>query len=518
MVSYGRSLPLTQVQQAFPTAPDLARVQGATDLQSTSRFQRIARRWQYLNQYWSGSSVLTTRYPEDDPVVAIVCRETAPGVDPEWPEGRLEIVAYENNSSTSGSGGSGTKHSSTDRAVLLHVGPLPGGRISCIPFYAKDRMDDPYGKPFVADLSPLQQQLNQIISMRAERLKRYSMPQLMAKTGGIEEDTSVADPDSIMFVNSQEYPAFLNPPMGNPDYNDMLNEIQQQMFRIGGWQAASRGEGKAGDAASKVVALARADDTVFGPIVRSFKRSFINLMCTSHNLYRQYTTSPILLQSTGDEISFLRDPWISGNDMGAKPVFEVTNGFGSTPETVAQSLSNLVVMRGADGKPLMTTEEFWDKYPDASMKPFRPNVAGTKERRQKAIKNMIEQLCQQSAAEYGEEIKAQPQMMQVLMQSIHGYVLQTYPVLRTDSPEYCINALDELVHDPSVLPLTRMVAEMRQAIYFQWMMSMATPNIATKSEQPAQQGPAGAPPGQGPTGTPAQGNPFGMSQGSQQVN
>src|SRR5690606_25412071 len=146
--SYGRVLPVAQVKQAFGELA--AEVKGRTDLASASRFQRIANLWSWISGT-HGSAALTHGTGDGEELVALICEETEAGVDPEWPEGRLEGVALSGATSTDrgAHGGAGTP-------ILLHRGALPGGRLNMVRFYGDYRFDDVLGKPWVADLDDLQ--------------------------------------------------------------------------------------------------------------------------------------------------------------------------------------------------------------------------------------------------------------------------------------------------------------------------------------------------------------------------
>ena len=507
-VTYGRVLPVDVLHQAFSHVPGILDIRGKDDLPSVSRFQRIARDWEYLNSYHRGGAALHMG-EGGDPQVALVCEETSPGIDPQWPEGRLLVVALDGTSSTdwtSSRGAGGT-------ARLLHVGPLPGGRFSMVRFYSWHRFDDVHGKPYVADLSDLQVQLNQVATMRAERLKRYSMPQLMAKAGSIDEDTEIADPDSIMWVQSGDWPQFLPLPAesGTSDFNHIAADVEAQMFRIGGWQAASRGESHAGDPAAKVVALAKADDTVFGPISRHFAASVVELLQLGHALHVQYAELPSLAKVSGEDMGYAVEPWIRSRDLSETPPnYKMTSAFGATPEALMQTLQSMVVMQGADGNPLLTTDEFWDRVPDPTLKPHRPNVRAVKRQRLNAVNYYIEQLCQEAEGEYRDAVNAEPQLLMTLAGMIAEEVNATFPPTRTDEPNMAIEALDELVHDTTSSPLCRLVSEMRQSQYFDWLAQMAS-NAGSPGMQPGSMGGGGGP---GGSGTPPASDKHGGTPGS----
>ena len=506
--SFGRLLPLEQLRLAFGHVSGIERVTGRTDAPSTSRFQRILRAWENLNQYGKGSSTLTKSHVDGDEVVYLLREETAPGVNREFPQGRMTIVAVSDVVDLSGRVG----HNSASSVLLLHDGPLPAGRFSFERFFSLARSDDPYGKPYVADLSPLQQELNQVVTLRNLRIAKYSDPQLIAMEGSLQEDPVLGDPEEVLWTTTDKFPSYLSPPTGEPGYDMAIREIETQFFRIAGWQAASRGESNAGDAAAKVVALARADDTVFAPMRARFEESFIRLLQLAVSLYRNFSDLPVLAQVAGDEYGYLVEPWIRKDDLpNEDPVFRITSAFGATPEVLAQTLTNLVVMKGADGAPLLTTEEFWDRHPDPTLKPTRANPAATRRQRLVQVNKEIEFYCTKAEEQYRAEVQHNPQMLFELARAVEAEVFGTLPLLRTEKPEMAIEALDELVHDTTSSALVRMTAELRQARYFDWLQQiMATQGAGAPA------GPAGTPGHQpGGSGTPPQTSPFGGTRSSE---
>ena len=494
---YERTVRLDLVKSVFGDIPEAATLTGSDRLPSTSRYQRIVRHWESIrNNSTSTTAALQSASSGGDQgeeLISVLCEEVAPGVDPEWPEGRMTIVAVSGeatlDSYASGSGGGD--------ATYLYEGPLPAGRMSIVRVYSLSRWDDVLGKAYLNDLVPLQQQLNQVVTMRGERLARYSFPQLMAQAGTIEEDTSVADPNSIMFVSGPTYPTFLAPPQGNPDYSALQQEIESQMFRIGGWQAASRGESNAGDPAAKVIALSKADDTIFGPVARDFEDALIEILQTAHALYRENANGAVLAKIGGEDFQYAVQPWIRSKDLSPEPPnYKMTSGFGATPESMAVTLQNMVGMMSADGQPLMTAEEFWDRYPDPSMKPNRPSPVTVRRRRLNAVNAYMEEICAQAEQEYMQQIQQDPKIFYDLAEALNKQVYDRFPIVRTDDAPMCLESLDELVLDTTSSPLCRTVAEMRQAMYFQWQaqqMAQAMGGPAAEAPVPQDTGEQGTP-------------------------
>lgn len=466
--SYGRTLPMSTIREAFGDVPWVSdgSVKGSDRLPSASRFQRIYRRWEYLNQAFRESASIRSGYKNDE-MVAIICEETLPGVLPDWPDGRLAIVAIDQAAETENWTFSGSTHGEYH---LLHVGPLPCRRFSFVRFYANGRMDDALGKPYVADLSDLQVQLNNLVTLRAERLRKFAKPKLMAQTGSFEEDTMYAGGDTVAFYNT-EMPKYLDPPsMGIAEFDLEIDRIETMMFRIGGWQAASRGEGTAGDPAAKVVALAKADDTIFGPMSRAFQESLNALLQICHHYVREYAERPFLARVAGEDLAYAIDPWVRSEKMSQRdPQFRAVNSFGATPEAMAQTLASLVTIQAADGQPLLTKDEFWTKYPDPALRPHEPNLRMMKLRKCSAINHYIEEVADGVVEQYREILASNPEMINRAIQEIGNVVMARYPIERTDDIGMCIASLDELIHDITTSQLAREVAKLRQALYFDWL-------------------------------------------------
>lgn len=504
-MSYGRTLPLEYVQQAFAHVEGIEKLKGRKDLPSAARFQRISRRWVNLGGTINGGTSAILSGGDGEEIVALICEETAPGIDRNYPDGRLVIVALSGAATTdrADSGGTG------GTPILLHDGPLPGKRISCVRVYSlTDNLDDILGKPYVADLDDLQTQINQLATLRAERIRRYARPQLVAEAGGIEDDTAVTRDDAIIYVTGGRDPYFLDPPgSGTADIDSAINETLDQMFRIGGWQAASRGEGSAGDAAAKVVALSKADDSIFGPINRHFQQTVCDFLALCHALAKEYMDVPWLLDITGTEQGFLAQPYISRDDLSEAPQYLMVSGYGTTPEAIGQQLMDLVGIQGADGIPLLSTRQFWDLWPDHSIRPLTGDTERIREARAHTINAAIQLAVDGLRGSNPELDQMPPEMAQTALLDIHDQLMAQFPVRRTDDPQYHVDTLDELVQDEMADPLVRQLAELRQEIYFQWLEDIFAAQTAA---QPGMEGESGAPAqGGGSPGAAGGGDPFG---------
>lgn len=524
-LSYDRIIPTQMLREAFAHVPGIDSLEGRTDLPSASRFQRTIRRWTSGGGFGSyagfnqGTAAVFGDGPQGEELSAVVCHELAAGVDSRYPQGRLVIVAVRGQAEIDGrQGGYGT--GGPNNALLLHDGPLPAGRFSCVRVYAGQRTDDVLGAPYAKDIGDLNVQLNHLITLRAEFLLSFARPPFMTSTGSLAPDQSITgDHQIIEWEGTQEPKGFLYPPstaMQSP-YDSAIEETLDQMFRIGGWQAASRGESKSGDAAAKVVALARADDTIFGPANRSVQSSICELLQLCHALAKQYMTAPMLAELTGEEWGYLADPWIRQEQLSDKPpIYRLTNGFGGTPEARGQQLTQLVGMQGADGQPLLKTRDFWRLWPDDSLRPPEVSADRIREARAQAINYAIENAAEQVRERFGPQLE-NPQMQQLAAQKIHQALGQKYPLERSDNPQMHVEILDQIVQNVFADPLAQLLARWRQGLYYQFMQQMA---VAGAQQQAATEGQreagrtAGALRGAGDAGTPTSTS---MAQATNQV-
>lgn len=503
-LSYDRIIPTQMLREAFAHVPGIESLEGRTDLPSASRFQRTARRWTGSGGFGGagfdgGTAAIFGDGPSGEELSAVVCFEMARGVDSRYPQGRLVIVVVRNQADIDERSGGGTGGGSS---LLLHDGPLPAGRFSLVRVYAGQRTDDVLGAPYLKDIDDLQVQLNHLVTMRAEFLVKYARPPFLAQEDGLADDTVITGDDAIIeYTTPDPPPGFIYPPsttMQSP-YDSAIEETLDQMFRIGGWQAASRGESKSGDAAAKVVALARADDTIFGPINRAFQSSICDLLQLCHALAKQYMTVPMLVELTGEEIGYLADPWIRQEQLSDKPpVYRLTNGFGGTPEARGQQLTQLVTMQGADGQPLLTTRQFWTLWPDQSLRPPEVTADRMREARAQAINYAIETAAEQASnhPQLGPMLQ-NPQAQQMVAQQLHQRLGAEFPLERSDVPQMHIEVLDQIVQNVFADPLARLLARWRQGLYYDFQNQIAMAGAAQQQmQQPQQQGGGGGQPAQ----------------------
>lgn len=517
--TYGRTLPASIVKAAFGHVPGVERLEGADRDPSAARMQKIAQKWRMSGLGVHGTMALTASRNSQEPLVAVVCRERAPGIDPLYPQGRITIIALP-NAATADSEGDGRG------AVLLHDGPLPAGRFSHVRVYSHQRHDDIRGKPFVSDLDDLQVLLNQLLMFRAEYIRRNVRAPLV-HGGMIVEDTAVYEDNAQMEVEpgSDVTPQYLQLRIDTGALNQAIDDCRQAMWTIGGYQAASRGESNAGDSGAKVVALARADDSIHGPINQRFREDVEEFAKLGHALFRTYGDIPWLIEATGAEYTHMVEAWVDRSMVSQEdPAVELVSGFGATLETLGNQLNQMVTTTGADGEPLMTTRQFRAAWPDRSVYPDTEDVRETRERRAKAINARIRKLAAEVEQQMGPELAMQPQSIVMA----HMALSQEFPTLPDDDPIANFDALSSITQDLNESPLARALAGYRQAFYQGWAISLGMmppppnplPNIAELmgAAQAAPMAPQGGPvpPGApGPSTPPMAGGPGPMLGGEQ---
>lgn len=461
-MAYGRSLPLSLVKERFSGVAGIEELKGRTDLPSASRFQRITRKFMMAGGGVHGTAAIEAGRSDGEEIVALVCDELAPGMDRKWPRGRLTIIALPGVADT------GARSAEGAVPLLLHVGPLPGGRFSAVRVYSTDSFDDVLGRPFVADLDDLQVHLNQLATLRAERIRRFARTQLLAQAGGLEDDTLLTVDDAIIYYTGEK-PGFLAPPQSEQGMVDAaIRDTLEQMFRIGGWQASSRGEGFAGDAAAKVVALGKADDSIFSSANVRFQATVCEGLQTAWCLAKQYMTLPTLLKVTGTDMAHMAEPWITSEHLSENPpTYTLTQG-SSSPEAKLQQNLNLVQAKGADGGFLMTTAKFHEDNPDPSLRPLLSEINEVRARRPYAVNAAIQAACE--AAQTDGPMRAE--WVDQAAYVINTQLTTEIRIEEGDDPQSNINALDELILDETTDPLVRAVCRLRRGMLVQWQAAL----------------------------------------------
>lgn len=457
--TWGRTVPLSVVSQAFPGVE----LKGSSKLPSASRWQRTMRQWALSGLARHGSAAMGGKGREGEEMIALLCMETAPGIDPEYPGGRITLVAVQGAATVDRA-----EQTGSGQAVVLHDGPLPAGRFSSVLVYSANRFDDIHGKPFVGDLDDLQMQLNQGLSARSEYLRRTIRPPLVSQ--GIVQDTATWEDDAQMEVDpgAAFQPFYLQLKVDIAALNQDISENRQAMYTLGGYQAASRGEAQSGDAAAKVIALAKADDTIHGPTNQRFRETVEEYAGLAHALFRQYGDIPWLVEATGAEYAHLVDPWIDrGMVSQDDPSIKLTSGFGATIEAKANQLLQMVAAKGADGEPLLPTRQFRSVWPDSSTYPETEDITETRERRAKVINGRIRAHASDLEKQLGPQAAA-PQMLLMM----HTALMQEFPPQPDDDPMAHYNTLSSITQDEDESQTARQLARFRQAIYAQWLQGL----------------------------------------------
>lgn len=496
-MAYGRVLPLSLVKERFASAPGIEALTGRTDLPSASRFNRIARKWMQAGGGMHGTAAVEGGAWDGEELVALVCDELAPGIDRKWPRGRLTIVALPGVADT------GKSHQQTSDPLLLHVGPLPAGRFSAIRVYSTDSFDDVLGRPFIADLDDMQVHLNQLATLRAERIRRFARTQLLAQAGGLEDDTLLTVDDAVIYFTGEK-PGFLSPPQSEQGLVEAaIQSTMDMMFRVGGWQAASRGEGFAGDAAAKVVALGKADDSIFASANIRLQAAVCEGLQTAWCLAKRYMTLPTLLKVTGTDMAHIAEPWITNEHLSEdQPTYTLTQG-SSSPEAKLQMNLNLVQAKGADGEPLMSTAKFHEDNPDPSLRPLLSEINEVRARRPYAVNAAIQAACE--AAQQGGPLPAQ-WVDQAALQ-LNQQIAAEVRIEQGDDPQANINALDELILDETTDPLVRAVCRLRREMNVQWQQALQQQQMQVQAQAQQQMQAANAAAGAAGGASPAVATP-----------
>lgn len=483
--SYGRTLPAELVRAAFSHVPGIERLEGSDSLPSASRFQRTARKWLISAARDVHGSATIYGGQGGQELVAIICRETLPGVLPDWPKGRLEVIAL-NGRATSDTSESGGTYG-YGAPMLLHLGPLPAGIPSMVRVYSTNRFDDVLGKAYVADLDDLQMLYNQLSTYANEYIRR-SVRAPIAVPEGTDLDTMIYEDNAMLEVpaGTTAMPQFASLPRGPIDVLDkQLERIERAMFRIGGWQAASRGEGSSGDSGRKVLALARADDTVHGPVNQRFKEAAEDLAGVVWRLYKEFGDTPSLLDVVGEEAAYLADAFVTSDRLSDRPPnYALVSGFGATTEAKAEQLMQMVAAKGADGEPIMRTRQMRAAWPDDSMFRDEEDPDATRHRRPRVVNAAIRRLAMAVTKQTPQlaDLPAGHPQTEALAGQLIAQIDQQFPILMDDDIKAHIDALSLLTQDESEPPLARAIATLRQRMYYQW----AQQQVAARQMQQAQ--------------------------------
>lgn len=475
-VSYERTVPLSLAQQAFADVPGARDLKGSERLASASRLQRSLR----LSRTWATggpSRLLTEGAGDGDELVALIFEETAPGVDPEWAKGRLTVAAL------SGSASGDPREGQAGEPVLLFEGPLPGGVLSVERFYLcpPEMTDDVYGRPWIEPLLENQQTYNMMWVRVMNYIAKLSDPLLVAQANMIDKD-DLSMRGGLHSTRLLEYmagqsPFYLQIQQGLQDVMTALDRAEQSLYRKAAYNASSRGEGKAGDAAAKVVALSKADDSLHATAAAAIAEATCSLCRRIHAITRAHLTVPWVLETAGRDVDYLASPYVYASQMSEEPpLFEQTTGWG-LPENRQQQLLNLLGQTFPDGTPLIDKDDFWDQWPDQSLRPLGNETAKLQKRRAKQVTEWIRTAAQEYRQAVGEDSANDYQGAAEIFQRLMQGPLRPR---RDDDHQFTVTSLSEVTQDAESDAVAVLVAEWRQDYHYQMMGQQVQP-----AEQPA---------------------------------
>jgi hypothetical protein len=493
--SYGRMVNADMARRAFEHIPGAAKMEGSTRIPSAAEFQQIARSWRLADLGRHGTSVVGDRNDEHDELIYIICQEVAPGVMPEWPQGRLRIIgvpgAYDiRNASSQG------------KPILLADQSLPAADFSWSLFYSHHRGSDVHGKAWIEDLDQLQVDLNIALSKRWEHVNKMAEAPIVAPGGALDDDMLQMGGYNIMEIEASlagwrprvmEWPQAVLLALDNE-----ISEKRRALYTIGGYQAVSRGESPGSRMAYRaIVALQQADNTVHGPVHRRYRHAATTFARRCWSQMKAYGDVPWMLRNMGDEYAHLVEPYIDNTQLSdAPPRYLLVNSFGASPEVRAQELLQLIGVQGADGQPFLMTQTARRHWPDRYIFHDDIDPGAVQRRRAKTVAQAIlataREFRQMAEIESGE-------LWDPEVQQGGEWVFRTlesrFPRLRDDDLGAMIAAMTELIQDDNVDPIARIAAMQRQDLVYQQMSAMGPTMGPTPGGGPPPGG--GAPPGGG---------------------
>jgi hypothetical protein len=490
--SYGRVLPVSAVRKAFAHVPEAQTLQGSTRIPSAASYQRLARSWKSLDLGIHGSGVLGDRQnTEGEELILLVCLETLPGVMSEWPDGRLQIVAVPGATDLRRGEGAG------GHAILLADQDLPARDFSWTLFYSHHRGEDILGKPWVEDIDQLQVDLNIARSKRWEAIIKMMEAPIVAPGGALTEDMAELGGYNILEIEpslAAWRPRQMEFAQGVIDaLSREVEDLRNAIFSVGGYQAASRGELPGSRTPYRaILALQQADNTIHGPVNVRYRRAAEDFARGCWTQMKAYGDAPTLVRITGDEYAYLVDPWVDNTKLSpTPPAYKVVSAFGPNPELQAQEILELLGTRGADGEPLLRTEEARRKYPNTALFSDDANPKAVARRRAKTVAAVFPHL----AAEYREKSGMQetsiahPWVQQAALQ-VAAVVEAQFPRLRDDDLMAHLAALSEITQDETADPIARLAAQTRQTSYYEWQAMQAGQQVPQQGAAPGAAAPA----------------------------
>jgi len=491
--TWGRTLPADLVRALFGR-PDL---EGSDKIPSASAFQRAVRKWTRLGRARHGHSEITASSGHEE-MIALVYDEILPGIDPQYPQGSLCIIALQGAAVTRPEEARGAP----GRPVHLWSGPLPAGTFSSTIHYSHHRFDDVLGKPYIGDIDDDQIELNQRLSILKEYVRRASRPQL-GGSGAVNEDTVGFEGDTYFELEAMVGAGQVDlqwlefPGSHIATVFAEAQDIRDRMYRKAGWTAPSRGE-VSGQSGKAIIALQQADDSLMGPIGQRTKEELEDMAQLAWRLRKNFMDVPSVLEAVGEELAHMVQPYVDKTMMSRTPPrFRLVSGFGTSMEAKAQQLMNMLPMIDPLGEPVLTTRQFKKAFPDQSLYNEVDDPADVRERRPRVVNELIRQAAkrytQQLQGQFVDPMTGEPKwqprmgdpMTQQLGQIVEMEVAQSEDVLMDDDMATNIDVLSIITQDTTEDPVARYAAQQRQMRYFMWLQGQ---QMATSQQQTQQVG------------------------------
>lgn len=490
--SYERVVSAERVRQQFGHLAEARALEGSTRIPSAAEFERIVRSWNMTGVGRHGFPMMQEGGgSKGEELITLVCRELGPDLDPRFPDGRLQLVAVPGDTDLR------RGHARAQNAVMLADMPLPGREFSFTVFHTGRRGDSIYVKPWVEDLDQIQVDLNIALSKQWEAIVKQLEAPIVTPGGAIAQDMTDVDGYSIMEVDGMLGSSFRPRVMEWPQVlfqtiNTVIQEKRQALYTLGGYQAVSRGEAPGSRTPYRaIVALQQADRNIHTPVNLLFRKAAQDFAQRCWKQMKAFGDVPWLISIAGDEYAHLIDSYLDKTKLSEHPPrYKLVSAFGANPEMRAQEMMELVQLRGADGQPLLRTEEFRRQYPNQTIFDQEGDPRHVQRRRARTIARAAKDMARRYRQQTGfDERQYPPQwrrqaVMQVAYQVAFGQMgpmgevlseglEQLFPRLRDDDLMAHISAYSEVIQDETADPIARFALQFRQETYFQWQAMMA---------------------------------------------
>lgn len=470
--TYGRVLPAALVRKTFGRED----LHGNDRLPSASTFQRIVQRWAVAGGFSHGTAGLSLGFGHEE-LLGLIYDEMLPGVDPDYPDGFLRIIALNGLAATTRDDARG----GLGEPTLLWEGPLPGRRFSFVNTYSHHRFDDIHGKPYIADVDDDQIELNQLESLFDDFIRRATRPPL-ASSGAVDIESLAYYGDTLLQVTPSltggnielQYLEF--PARHMQFLSEKIARVADGMYRKAGWQAASRGE-TGGESGKAIIALQQADDSIFGPITERTREELEAYCDLVWRLRKDYMDVPMVLDNVGDELAHHAQGYVDRTMMSDRPpVFTLVSAFGASTEAKAQQLLNMFGMVDAKGEQLIGARELRKLWPDNSLFPDKEDPQEVRERRPVVVNELIrleaKKVAEQFMQQYPQWKPAMADPKTAMMGEYVAMVIDSVePALIDDDLTVNIETLSLITQEPTEDPVARRAAMVRQQQYWQWLAS-----------------------------------------------